>query len=50
MKVPRSGKLFSLSLRYLKHSQRAIALVEKARRNPKEEKHFPPLGGFGAIR
>ena len=26
------------------------ARVEKARRNPKEEKHFPPLGGFGTER
>jgi hypothetical protein len=47
---PRSGKISSLSQRLLKHSQRATARSKKARRNPKEEKHFPPLGGLGAAR
>jgi hypothetical protein len=50
MKEPRSGKMSSLSLWWLKHSQRAIARVEKARGNPKGEKHFPLLGGFGGSR
>jgi len=50
MKEPRSGKISSLSLCWLKHSQRAIARVEKARGNPKGEKHFPLLGGGGGSR
>jgi len=38
-----------LLLWHLKHSQSAPARSKKAWRNPKEEKHFPPLVGFGAV-
>ncbi|MFD3246696.1 hypothetical protein [Rahnella aquatilis] len=50
MKAPRSGKISSLSLCYLKHGQRAIARVEKAKGDPRGKKHFSLLVGFGAAR
>jgi len=39
-----------LSLRLMKHSQRAEALVEKAKGDPRGKKHVSLLGGFGAAR
>jgi hypothetical protein len=46
MKAPRSGKISSLSLRLLKHSQRATARSEEARES-RGRALTRPLGQFG---
>gem|GEM_PF-5430064 len=51
MKEPRSGKI-SRHTQVLQNMSvdPATARVEKARRDAREEKHFPPLLGFGISR
>jgi len=41
MKAPRSGKISSLSLRYLKHCQRAERVLQKRREIQEGKSTFP---------